>query len=627
MPTEISVNSFNAGELSPEVYGRVDLQQYQQGASSLKNMLVLPNGSARKRPGTKHLVTLTNTTEIAGFGRLLKIQTGGDTGQVILVTGPVIKSYSVAGAVGLNTVPPITMTEAIAKSIKSVQTKFDLVLVGDGLAPYRIYNNAGTITGPSAIPIQEPFLSLTFNIAVDSGKPKAIAALDERIVLANTDVNPNAIFGSAIKALDNFVNVVSWTTTSGTVSVSGETGVKVQVSDYLPSGYTSPSGTTLNTDMNFYASINVTDTAPYAFLILDNDYIEISWMTSTSTIQNGFLILGTPSGVYGVIGSGSSGAVIPGGVIQAFRLSASGCSDVQGLMMGNYLVFVDASKRNLRVAQFSAEADQFNTPRLNQLASHLFDSDIKEIHYQRTPYDTLWVLLENGKVLAFTYDLTGGLSAWTPMEFGGDATVESMTIIHTGAEDTVVFLVLRGTTYSIEKMMEVDEPEQKYKWFVDSGVIVENATAFNTVSSGLSHLEGKTVKIWADGGAHPDRVVTSGAITLNRSVNTAIIGLGYTSVVSTMPIAQAQDKIKRASRAFVRFFETIGAKAGDGEFEEIIPFMEGNFIMGAVPNPFTGTKEVPYSGRHDFDASITIFSDEPTPFHVLSIITRMEIYG
>lgn len=50
-----SLNSFNAGELSPKMLGRVDVSQYAKGCQVLRNFLVTPYGAAERRPGTKFL--------------------------------------------------------------------------------------------------------------------------------------------------------------------------------------------------------------------------------------------------------------------------------------------------------------------------------------------------------------------------------------------------------------------------------------------------------------------------------------------------------------------------------------------------------------------------------------------
>jgi hypothetical protein len=46
------INSFVAGELSPRLAGRTDIQQYYQSASEIRNMLVEFYGGAKKAPGT-----------------------------------------------------------------------------------------------------------------------------------------------------------------------------------------------------------------------------------------------------------------------------------------------------------------------------------------------------------------------------------------------------------------------------------------------------------------------------------------------------------------------------------------------------------------------------------------------
>ena len=51
----LSLNSFNAGELSPKMLGRNDVSQYGKGCETLKNFFVTPYGSVERRPGTRDL--------------------------------------------------------------------------------------------------------------------------------------------------------------------------------------------------------------------------------------------------------------------------------------------------------------------------------------------------------------------------------------------------------------------------------------------------------------------------------------------------------------------------------------------------------------------------------------------
>jgi hypothetical protein len=44
--------SFAAGEITPELFGRVDLDQFQTGLALCRNFLTLPHGPAVNRAGT-----------------------------------------------------------------------------------------------------------------------------------------------------------------------------------------------------------------------------------------------------------------------------------------------------------------------------------------------------------------------------------------------------------------------------------------------------------------------------------------------------------------------------------------------------------------------------------------------
>ena len=55
--------AFNAGELSPQVYGRPDLAKYANGCRSLKNMICLSHGAATRRPGTVFVAKAKNDSK------------------------------------------------------------------------------------------------------------------------------------------------------------------------------------------------------------------------------------------------------------------------------------------------------------------------------------------------------------------------------------------------------------------------------------------------------------------------------------------------------------------------------------------------------------------------------------
>lgn len=53
----VKYNSFKAGELSPRLSFRIDLDYYDDGCKVLENMIVKQQGAVMKRPGTELIAT------------------------------------------------------------------------------------------------------------------------------------------------------------------------------------------------------------------------------------------------------------------------------------------------------------------------------------------------------------------------------------------------------------------------------------------------------------------------------------------------------------------------------------------------------------------------------------------
>lgn len=59
--TYFQQSSFAAGELSPDMYGRIDFNKYDVGLSDCTNMYPLPFGGVVSRPGTEYIFTLADS--------------------------------------------------------------------------------------------------------------------------------------------------------------------------------------------------------------------------------------------------------------------------------------------------------------------------------------------------------------------------------------------------------------------------------------------------------------------------------------------------------------------------------------------------------------------------------------
>lgn len=61
------ITNFASGELSQNLNGRIDIQQYYQGAARIENFDIIPTGGIKRRPGTQRLAALSGNNRIIPF--------------------------------------------------------------------------------------------------------------------------------------------------------------------------------------------------------------------------------------------------------------------------------------------------------------------------------------------------------------------------------------------------------------------------------------------------------------------------------------------------------------------------------------------------------------------------------
>ena len=145
------------------------------------------------------------------------------------------------------------------------------------------------------------------------------------------------------------------------------------------------------------------------------------------------------------------------------------------------------------------------------------------------------------------------------------AKVESLAVISGSEEDQVWVIVNRWINGAEKRYVEYFTPFEFNSdltafHFLDSGL---SYSGDNTSSlSGLTHLEGESVSIIGEGAAQNNKVVSSGAVSLDNAIEEANVGLIYTSDLQTMRLDEGyqettQTKVKRIYDLSVRFNETV----------------------------------------------------------------------
>ena len=218
-----------------------------------------------------------------------------------------------------------------------------------------------------------------------------------------------------------------------------------------------------------------------------------------------------------------------------------------------------------------------------------------------------------------------------------DAKVESIATIPTESNEYQTYIVVQryinGTTRRfVEYFNSYDFGDDvSDAFYVDSGLTYSGGAT--TSISGLDHLEGETVAILADGGTHPDKTVSSGAITLDRSSKSVHIGLPYTSILQTMRIEAgaedgvAQGKTKRIHDVTLRLLDTVGVEVGGSLTDmENIPFRSSSFPLTVSIPLFTGDKDAEFRSDYDKDGFIFLRQADPLPLTIVSVFARLNTF-
>ena len=139
------VTNFQAGELSPRLEGRIDLQKYSAGAQTLQNMLVYPQGGITRRPGTYY----SGTSKDGGKVRLINFEFSDEQAYVLEFGANYVRFFK-DGAILTEATKTIT---AITKANPAVVTSNghgfsdgDRVFIKDVVGMVEVNNREFTVT-------------------------------------------------------------------------------------------------------------------------------------------------------------------------------------------------------------------------------------------------------------------------------------------------------------------------------------------------------------------------------------------------------------------------------------------------------------------------------------------------
>lgn len=417
------------------------------------------------------------------------------------------------------------------------------------------------------------------------------------------------------------------------------------------------------------------------------------------------------------ISSGTSRSSISPTSIDARQQSAEGSNNVTPLIINDRMLFITRLGDTVRDFAYDYSYDSYKGTDQTLYARHLFKGHkIVDWAYQKSPYEVIWCVRDDGVLLSFTYVFDEKVYAWAKHET--DGYVESVASIP-GDDKDELFLVVRRyingqTMRYIERLEETrissaDADLEQYT-LLDSHLTMYNSVSVSSVTtngtkvrvttssahgcstgdivhtragyegrfdgcrftvtkisdtvldlenseewipyisdgihtigrvvhtlSGLSHLNGRTVRVLGDGSDLGHYTVSNGQITISRGVCECCIGLDYESRLQTLDIqipmqdGNSRGRKKRIVKPKIELYLSWGGEIGINGYDNManIPSYPNGVIqydlVGKSPDAYTGVREVePLSTVCD-NCSVCVRQEQPYPLNVLNIMAEVVV--
>lgn len=680
--TRVLRQSFAGGEISPRLFGRIDIDKFKTGAELCKNMITLPQGSAINRPGLRFV----RETKNSQFQSRLIPFIFSTTQAFAIEMGAGYFRFHTNGSTLMNGNVPYEIanpyTEAHLFNVQFIQSGDVITLAHPNYQPHELkrLSNLNWVLSTIAFAPNTPTPAApTVTKTQPSGGAAnqfnyRVTALDNRgheeslaSPISNTVTNDLTLSG-------NF-NTVTWTavtgaamynvykSASGSFGFIGQTAALNLVDNNIIADMTKtvPLTETIFNAANKYPStvgyfeqrrffagtfeqpMNVWGTQSgsdynmnYTVPSQDSDALRFRIMANRSDIIRHVvnlqdLIVLTAANEWRV--SAGTGSALTPSTLSVKSQSQTGASNVQPEVIGSYILYESAQGGHIREFRYDWQYNAYQSSDISLLATHLFDRyQIRDMAYSRAPWPVLWCASSSGKLLGLTYVPEHQVSGWH--QHVTDGSFESCCTINENNADVLYCIVRRtinGTTRRYVEMIDARNPAtQEDAFFVDSGLTYTGPPTMTL--TGLEHLEGKIVSILGNGAVMEQKQVVNGSITLEAAVTKAQIGLPYVSDLKTLPTwfqdeTLGQSRNKNINKVWVRLTKSGAFSAGPDE-NRLTPIKSRTFEPpGSAPVLRTGEFDLVIKADWNPTGQVLIRQADPLPIEIVYIATEVSVGG
>lgn len=210
----------------------------------------------------------------------------------------------------------------------------------------------------------------------------------------------------------------------------------------------------------------------YEFTIDSRQVNEIRWMVPLDV-----LIVGTSGSEWRLAPGRQGDSVSPTSVDMKMQ-SEWGVSHIQPIIIGNTILFIDGSEKQIRDLLYSLEVDGYTGNDLTILANHLFEQNTLEGWcYQKGTDSLIWAVRDDGTLLGMTYHREHKVWGWHRHDTDGYFE-DIASVLNSNGRSDVYAIVRRTVNGSTRRYIEMFADRNfsniRDAFFVDSGLSLDS---------------------------------------------------------------------------------------------------------------------------------------------------------
>ncbi len=637
------VTNFTGGEISKNLYGRIDLPLYQKSVSELTNFSIMQSGGITRRSGTERMGLLKDEA------RLIPFIVNNSLSYIFEIGPEYIRIWKNGELLTIAGYPlefaPTTDLPLYKRSelfeIQYAQTYDSLYLAHKHYKPYVIKWQGGDVFTLMSLSITGNAHKVPFQDS--ENYPACVAIFNGRLILGSTLKNPQKVWASKVFEYENFTyfdTIVSSskqlkspdlhvfsakaTKNSDILTALTKDFTKIEhIENYYVSGHKGvPLGTKVVSVTSDTMKLSNAVTVDKEDIVLSihlwknaespsaEDYETKEIINNVTTPAHAFyfevgsdkndaikwiapskdLIIGTESSEW-IMGQGVTAVNV------AVQLNSRyGVSNTQAVLAGNSIVYIGCGGRSVKDYAYDYQERSYKSIDLTQAAGHLLrTSEAADFDYTNTPIPKIFVTRKDGSSCVLLYDKNNGIAAWSTLILGSGKIKNVATVSGYTGYDEVFFEVERKGKFYLEKLSEAGQ------------VYLDSFTEFRREIDEAEY-GGASVFVEEDKAIFKLEELPGEYKDFKKKM---YIGYEYESLVKSVPVINdAGNGKKRIVNLLIRLQDSFLPAVSQEDTPEEFPYEK---------EPYSGVIAVPVPGGYERDVFFKIRFNKPFPCTVLAV--------